>query len=314
MWQMYLIYGIAMGIGLGGMFVPIISLVAKRFKVNRSLMTGVTLASNGFGQMISPLVSHQLITIYDWRTSYIILGFIIFILVVFPAQVLKRPRPESEKEYQSNDTNKQTQGKYTNYTLRKARCTRPFWMIMLIFGLGGFCLTTTTVHLVPYALETGISASTAANILACFCGFLIVGRLALGSYADKIGNRHMIIIGLILTIGGLLWLTQAREVWKIVLFAIVGGLGMGGITPSLSPLVAKFFGLKAHGLIFGMIGGGAVVIGATGPFIIGYLFDLTGKYQVPFLVCAFMGTISLIISILLRPPKASQESQTENKK
>jgi MFS family permease len=304
MWQMYLIYGLAMGIGLGGVFVPVVSAIAKRFVANRSLMNGIALSANGMGQMLSPLIAHQLITSYDWRTAYIILGVILFILIVIPAQFQKRPRKQSSGLPQTVGGSEQNALKPdpVSFTFEEARRTKTFWMMIGIFGFYGFCLTSVSVHLVPYAIEVGLSASTAANILACLGGATIIGRLGLGSLADRVGNRRMVMIGLITVAFSFLWVIQAKEAWALFLFAIVNGIGSGGITSSNSPLSAKFFGAKSHGSTFGVVGGTSVVIGATGPFIIGYLFDLTGEYFIPFLVCMFFSVAGLIICMFLKPP------------
>jgi MFS family permease len=299
MWQMYLIYGLAMGVGLGGIFVPIVSIIARRFKANRSLMTGIALSANGIGLVASPIIAHNLIVAFEWRESYIILGIILFILIVLPAQFIKRPRREPKEEV---STKKNVV--LRSFTFQEARRTRTFWMMVALFGLAGFCMTTIMVHLVPYSIEVGISAAAAASISACYGIGTIAGRLLLGTIADKTGNRRMIIFGLLLLTVSLFWLTISKSVWSLTLFALVSGFGMGGVTSSQSPLMARYFGLKAHGETFGMMGGIAVVFGATGAFVTGYLFDLVGQYQIPFLVNAVFGLGALIVGFLLKPPVA----------
>jgi MFS family permease len=305
MWQMYIIYGIAMGVGLGGVFVPIVSLLAKRFTTNRSFMTGIALGANGLGQMFSPLIANHLIIIYDWRNSYIILGIIVFLLIAIPAQFIKRPRKRVEDVPQTINSYEKSFFKHpiVSFTFDEARHTRTFWMMIFMFGLCGFCFAAIAVHLVPHAIEMGISASTAANIQACLGGATIVGRLGLSKIADRMGNRRMIVIGFIMLTVSLLWLVKAQQVWALILFTILCGLGFGGITTSQSPLSARYFGSKSHGSTFGVMGGMAVMIGATGSFAIGFLFDLTGQYQVPFIVLALVSLAGMTIGLLLRPPE-----------
>lgn len=304
-WQMYLIYGLAMGIGLGGIFVPIVSLLARRFTSRRSSMTGIALSALGIGQLTSPLLAQSLITAYEWRTSYIILGIMLFLLLVIPAQFLKKPRIKPEVQSKAVDASSEhfPQPGAVSYTFKEARHTRTFWMMILMCGMYGFGSMAITVHLVPYAIESGISAATAAGILAAMGGANVAGRLGLGAIADKIGNKRIILLGLFLLTVSFVWLMQAHEVWSLIVFSIVCGLGTGGISSSQSPLAARFFGPKAHGSTFGAIGGGSVVMGATGPFVVGLLFDLTGHYQIPFLVCALAGLVGIVLCILLKPPR-----------
>ena len=307
MWQMYLIYGLAMGIGLGGIVVPIVSILAKRFIANRTLMTGIALAAYGLGQLISPLIAHKLISDYSWRTSYIILGLLLLILIILPALFLKRPRLKSEETQQVNDMSQEHYLKRVtvNYSFKEARHTKQYWMMIIMQSCYIYCLLSIMVHTVPFAIEIGIPASIAAVILSSVAGAMIFGRLGLGALADRIGGKLNIMIGFIVLLVSLLWLTQSREIWALFIFSIVCGLGLGGISSSGSPLSAEYFGSKSHGTIYGVMAGFCVVLGATGPFLTGYLFDLTGHYQISFMVCSFLSFTGLIVCIMLRPPDRS---------
>jgi MFS family permease len=131
-------------------------------------------------------------------------------------------------------------------------------------------------------------------------GASIIGRLGLGAIADRIGNRRMIMIGLIMLVISFTWLIQAKDEGSLFLFAIVGGLGFGGISSSQSPLSAQYFGSREHASIFGMLGGGTIIFSSLGPVVAGYLFDLTGNYQASFIVCTVIGLIGLIICMSIK--------------
>ena len=81
-WQLYLFYGVIFGLGMGGAFVALQSTIARWFIKMRGLMTGIAIAGTGIGQLISSPVSNWLISIYDWRVSYLILGGILLVIGV----------------------------------------------------------------------------------------------------------------------------------------------------------------------------------------------------------------------------------------
>ncbi len=162
------------------------------------------------------------------------------------------------------------------------------------------------VHIVPHAIELGISSINAANILATIGGASIVSRLVLGSVADRIGNRQTVIISFILMSAALFWIIPVTELWMLYLFAATIGFATGGIGPSESPIVAALFGLRSHGLIFGVIDFGFGIGGAIGPFLAGYIFDVAGSYQVAFVVSAAIGVVGLILATVLRPIRGAQ--------
>jgi MFS family permease len=159
------------------------------------------------------------------------------------------------------------------------------------------------IHIVPHAIDLGISAVSAANILALMGGVGILGNYVLGIVADRIGNRYVFIIGFIIMSAALCWLMFTSELWMLYLFAIVFGFVFGGMGTVEAPLVAGLFGVSSHGLIYGVVHVGFTVGAAIGPFVTGYIYDLTHNYQVAFLVCTIFGIVGIILTIILRPTK-----------
>ena len=95
------------------------------------------------------------------------------------------------------------------------------------------------------------------------------------------------------------WLQFAQLLWQLFLFAVVYGFAHGGFYALISPVVAEFFGLRSHGLIFGSIVFVSSIGGALGPLAAGYIFDLSSSYHAAFLlVLAFsaMGFIAILVS------------------
>jgi len=301
LWQLYLFYGVIIGIGMGGAWVPLTSTVARWFVARRSMMTGTIIAGLGIGGLIVPPVATHLISTYGWRTSYIILGSIVLVVVVLAAQFLKRDPskvgqvPYGENKRGENKLKLGTEG----FSLKEAACTRQFWVVFTMLFCFGFCAYFIMVHIAPHAIDLGISVATAANILATIGGLGIIGNIVLGNAADRIGNRWVFIIGFILMAAALLSLVPATKVWMLYLFAAVFGFAVGGCAASESPIVARLFGLRSHGLILGVAIVGFSIGAAVGPFLAGYMFDVTGSYQGAFLVCAALGVIGLILAALL---------------
>jgi len=93
----------------------------------------------------------------------------------------------------------------------------------------------------------------------------------------------------------------------LYLFAIIFGFTQGGMGVSESPLVAKLFGLSSHGLIFGVAALGFTLGAAIGPLLAGYIFDVTGSYQLAFIIVGISGTIGLVLTIALRPVRRKAE-------
>lgn len=306
-WQLYLFYGILVGTGMSGFFIPVLSTIARWFVTRRNIMTGVVLAGTGIGNLVAGPASNWLITTYDWRTSYLITGALALVLLVSLAQLLKRdPSEMGQVPYGGSGNTKPViaEAGVREFSLEEAVCTRQFWLFFGMLISFGFWMFAILVHIVPHATGLGVSAAAAANILATIGAASIVGRMVLGGIADRIGNKQIFIWGFASTSAGFFWLISAREAWMLYLFAAVFGFFQGGMGVSESPLVARLFGLGAHGLIFGVAGLGFTLGGAIGPFLAGYIFDITSSYQSAFLLSGIIGILGLICTIALKPMKS----------
>jgi MFS family permease len=307
-WQLYLFYGVIIGAGMSGSWVPIVSTVARWFTKRRSMMTGIVLIGVSIGTLIAPPVASWLISAFDWRISYIIVGSVVLVVVILAAQLLRRdPTRVGQRPYGENEVEKQEYVLETHsLSLREAVHTKQFWLASGMFFGVGFCSYTIMTHIVLHAIDLGISSTIAANILATIGGLSIVGRVVLGGVADRIGNRQVFIIGFILMSASLFWVVPIKEVWELYLFAAIFGFAFGGCATSESPLVAELFGLSSHGLILGAINLLGFTFGAAiGPFIAGSVFDMTNSYQLAFIACAATGIAGLILTIVLKPIKKS---------
>jgi len=157
------------------------------------------------------------------------------------------------------------------------------------------------VHTVPHVIDQGTTAIIAASVLTVIGGGSLAGRVLMGILGDRMGTRLSFAICFMGTSVALLWLLVAEEVWMLYLFATVFGFASGGMYALGSPMAAEFFGLRSHGVIFGVAIFGGAVGGAIGPTLAGHIFDISGSYQLAFLTCAILGVVGLIQLSFLRP-------------
>lgn len=302
LWQLYLFYGLVVGVGTSGTFVPFTSMIARWFVKRRGVMTGIAVAGMGVGILIVPIVAAWLISLYEWRMSYIILGSAALIAVVLVAQLLRRdPTQVGQTAYGEDEEETRLKGSTELFSLKRAVSTRQFWLFFSMVLCLGFSMQAIVAHIVPHATDLEISANGAANILATVGGASVIGRFVSGIAGDRMGSRQVFIIGFPLMAVALFWLLQATELWALYLFAAIYGFALGGCLTSQSPFVAELFGLSSHGLILGFISFGFCVGSAIGPFVGGYVFDVSNSYQIAFVACGAISILGLILVLLLKP-------------
>ena len=307
-WQLYLLYGVIIGVGVSTVDIITLSTLSRWFLKRLGMMSGIVKVGTGFGQLVIPLVAAALITAYGWRNSYIIIGTMLLIILIAVAKVLRRdPQgmgllPDNGK-YEPNGSG--TVSTNPGVTLRAAVLTKQLWVMCMAWFAILFCLLTIMVHIVPHAIDLGLPPATAAGVLSTIGGVSMLGRFGMGTVNDRIGGKRSLIICTILLLFGLIWLQVAGDAWMLFLFAVINGFAHGALYTVISPTVAELFGTRSHGVLFGIVLFGGHIGGGIGPLMAGRIFDVTGSYQIVFLVLTGMAALGLMLVSLLRPLRDS---------
>jgi OFA family oxalate/formate antiporter-like MFS transporter len=197
-WQIYFFYGVLVSIGMGGMVVPLMSTSARWFAHRRGLTSGIIMAGVGIGIFITPPVANYLISSYNWRTSYIILGLVALVLITFLAQFVRRAPNHSGLLTQqaasviSEGSHEQIHG----LSLRDALRTRTLWILSVMCLFLGFGVHTVMAHIVAHATDINIPTAASATILSAIGVVSTVGKIGMGRLGDRKGNRKIWILHL----------------------------------------------------------------------------------------------------------------------
>ncbi len=301
-WQIYLYYGVLIGAG-SSLPIPLMSTVSRWFVKRRTVMTGILLLGSGVGGLIVPPLANWLILNHGWRMSYVILGSILLVVVLIAAQFLKRdPSQINQVPYGANEAvEDKSRANTRGLSLKEALNTRQFWLIFALFFCFSGGVNTVVVHLVPHITDLGISPTVAATFLVTLNAAGIIGRVGLGGLGDRLGNKRLFLTTFILLIVGFSGLVFIKDLWLFYPFVIIYGLGYGcGLTQE-SPIVANMFGLSSHGLVFGVASLGHTMGAAAGTLLGGYLYDISGSYQLTFIICVIGSVIGLALVLGLTP-------------
>jgi MFS family permease len=149
----------------------------------------------------------------------------------------------------------------------------------------------------------------AASVLSLIGAGSIFGRIAVGVASDKVGTKRVWLFCLACQVVTMFWLTEAKNVWMLYVFAPFFGFSYGGLVPLIPAIDSEFFGTKNLGAIIGIIGIGASISGALGPFLGAYIFDLTGSYYPAFLLGAVATVFAAILAIPAKKPERERNSK-----
>jgi MFS family permease len=302
-WQLYLVFGVIISVGMCGLWIPMLSTISRWFVKRRVMMTGIVLSGASLGMMIVPPLATWLITTYGWRTSYTIVGLVAMIVIISATQFVKRDPaqigqlPDGENGVKVANLDLPAR----SLSLREAIHTRQFWLLCAVFGCLWFSAMPIWVHIVIHAIDLGIPAISASNILVIMGGAGIAGRILIGSVTDRIGEKPVLLIGFTLMLVSFLWLLVAKELWALNLFAIIFGFGIASLVVLQPALIAGLFGLGSLSVIMGSVEFVSTTLSTPSSIVAGYIFDIMDSYQLAFLIFAGVSIIGLMLSLLLRP-------------
>jgi len=114
---------------------------------------------------------------------------------------------------------------------------------------------------------------------------MMAGNLLGGWLSDQLGRGWVFALGSIVAIAGIGALTVVRgpnDVPLLLLYT-ASGFGFGMRIAQLSAIPADVFAGPHLGSILGVVQAGGGLGGAVGPFVGGWLFDVTGSYRLAFM-------------------------------
>ncbi len=298
--QLYLCFAL-IGIGSGAFYVPVTTTVTRWFDENKGLAIGITVSALGIGMAFFPPALERIIVTMGWRTTFVAMAGISSVLILISAYLI-RDSPESiglEINKSGSKEVQQTDDKASALTLFQALKTKRFWIIYTMFLVSQFSAILVTVHIVPHSEDIGIPSFYAAMTLTAIGLANVFGRLFGGWTSDKIGVVKGTMIFFMIQSITLFLFTTTNSLYFLYTISLIFGLAFGGWVMIYPVIVSVFFGNEHSGEILGALGTVAGIGGALGPYFAGYVYDVTGKYDIAFMIGGLMTFLSLVLSIIL---------------
>jgi OFA family oxalate/formate antiporter-like MFS transporter len=289
-------YGIGIGIGVGFAYVPAIGTVQRWFVAKRGQASGWAVAGIGIGTMAAPPAAAYAIEVFGWRGAYTAFGVATLVLGVL-ATFLLRASPASMGLQPDgaaapvNTAPTAPAGLELGQVLRH----RVFWLLYLACALNCIGTFVPFVHLAPYATDQGLSRIEGVWLVGLIGVGSTLGRFVLGGLADRIGRDRSLALIMLLNGVALAYWSVAQGFAALAIFALVFGLFYGGFVALVPAFTADLFGLRAMSAVLGVLYTSVAFGTLLGPTLAGWVFDTTGSYTWPILIC----TAGCVVSALM---------------
>ncbi len=305
-WQMYVTWGLMVGIGAGAGAVGISGAVANRWFAERTgLAMGLLTSANAAGQLIFLPILALMADAYGWQ------GVSISVTLAMAATLplLWIMLPESPARiglpaYGAREVREVPPYAGTNVfsvafgTLGRASRSLDFWLLCVTFGICGLSTNgLINTHLIAYCVDKGIAEVNGAWILAVIGVFSLIGSVGSGWLCDRFNPRVLLfwyygLRGLSLV---LIPYTTFDPI-SMSIFAVFYGLDWVATGPATFALTNQVFGRRDAPVILAWIFAAHQVGGALAAVGAGAMRDMSGSYFFAFLAS---GIACLAASLLV---------------
>jgi OFA family oxalate/formate antiporter-like MFS transporter len=303
-------FGVIVGIGNGFGYATPIPVMAKWFPDKRGLAVGLAVAGYGGGSAIfGPLASLYLIPKYGWRTTFVVLGVIFFVMTLVGAFLLKNPpagyRPPG---WVPAPASKAAATTY-EFTPGEMWRTPTAYYMWIAYALGSAAGLMVISQLVPFAKSVNVpSAALQVITLVIAAAGNASGRIFSGWMSDALGRLNVLrlMIGISAVSMVILPHTGSLFAVPILLYVMVFVVYWcyGTQLSVNASTTSDFWGTKNAGINYGLLFTAWGVAGIIGPRIGGKLFDKYKNYEAAFYTAAGLAVVALVFELLARRPEA----------
>ncbi len=251
--------------------------VSAIFNAGRGMAIAFTLAGVGLSMAIVPAIAEYFVENYSWRTGFLALAGIWFVLTMplILTLVPDRPSPANSGTEDYLDKAEQAIG----LTPREGFTTPPLYLLFFASLLASMTGSALMVNAVPVLIDTGISRGQAVAIVGSMGVASIAGRLVGGVLMDHFDVRRLAICGVLMSLGlPLSLLLFPGEAWAahagVITYGLTGGMTMNAVVY----LATTHLGHRSFGLFYGVLSITTTLAGGVGPLLANHVYDLTQSY------------------------------------
>jgi sugar phosphate permease len=313
-WQFFLVWGVIVGVGAGGVGSVLTATVGNRwFMARRGLALGILGSASSTGQLIFLPLFMAMIAYSGWRMGS--MALIIVAVILLPLIYLFMRDDPSDiglEPYGAGQAGSATSGgtaalratpaRNASITLAEVLRTPTFWLLAGSFFIcGGTANGLIGTHLIPHEIDMGIPQVTAASLVGVMGGLNFVGTVFSGWMVDRVQPQKWLALVYALRGVSLLFLPFVHDSTGLLVFAIIYGLDWFATVPPSMVITADTFGKQNVGKVYGWIFMSHQIGAAIMATSAGALRTWIGDYEFAFFSGGVIAMLAAALALQIRP-------------
>jgi MFS family permease len=322
-WQLWLLWGFAVGIGTGSIALVFGAVVANRWFVrHRGVVVGVFSAASSTGQLVFLPVIAALAAGPGWRlAAALVAGFALLLVPAVLVLLRDHPSDVGTTAYGAEPTvgqvptpaptvgRRESAAALALRVLRECSRSGTFWILVGTFWICGWSTNGLIgTHFIPATHDHGMPATTSATLLALIGVFDVVGTVASGWLTDRVDSRYLLLAyyglrGLSLLAVPMLLGPHVEP--TLFLFVLFYGLDWVATVPPTVALCRQHFGLERSGVVFGWVFASHMIGAGVAASFAGWIRTTQGDYLLAWLTAGGLCLAAAVACLLIpREPAA----------
>jgi predicted MFS family arabinose efflux permease len=296
--------GFLMGLGTAGTaFGVLIGVVSRATPPERRIQTvGIVAAAGSLGTMLIAPLGQSLIDAYGWQAALGAFAAIAGTMALFAIPVKGLARTlGADTALADASAPRQPLGE----ALREALGHRGYVFMTLAFFACGFQLVFLTTHLPAYLQICGVAPGVGATALGLIGLFNTIGTYCFGLLGARYSQRRLLaLIYLLRTLFIIGFLAVPVSAASTLVFASAMGMLWLGVSPLVTGILGRVFGLEHFGTLYGVVFLSHQVGSFFGAWMGGIVFARTGSYDAAWAALIAVGFTAFALQWLMddRPP------------
>ncbi|GJM16181.1 MAG: MFS transporter [Thermodesulfobacteriota bacterium] len=304
-WQLILTYSVMVGLGDTVLYITCVAVVSRWFTVKRAFAIGIITTGVPLSGLLTNPLAASLINNFGFRNALIALGCMMaitllgaFVMRAYPENLGLKPYGEDDSQDKTTANTAASNNGSKDWTTMEAISTPNYWIMYLMYVLAFITFLIIVTQFYNFEIDLKISALAAAGPPAAIGLGSIIGRTVLTALLAEVLEYRKVLLVCLLAQGSsiilLLVFDDAADIWAFYLFGLLFGFFYSACVPIFPTLLARFYGLRSLGTIYGIFGTSYSIAAIGAPVLAGYVFDITGSYFYPFLfaiICCYLAAL-----------------------